>query len=65
MTTVAKMEDGKMVQIVRTAERVAFSDVIGWICVCFDFEKPVRKQEHVKWIPATTRFEWVKQFSMV
>lgn len=65
MTVVAKMEDGKVVQVIKTAETVKFSAERGWICVCFDFEKPVRKQEHVKWIPAATRFQWVNQFSMV
>jgi hypothetical protein len=62
MTTVAKMEDGRMVEIVRVAAKVAFSDTVGWVCVCFDFEKPMRKQEYVKWVPATTRFTWVREF---
>jgi hypothetical protein len=62
MTTIAKMMDGRMVEIVRVTDRVAFSDAVGWVCVCFDFEKPMRKQEQVKWVPASTRFDWVKEF---
>ena len=65
MTVVAKMEDGRMVQIVKTADKVSFSADRGWICVCFDFEKPVRKQEQVKWVPASTRFTWVRPFACV
>jgi hypothetical protein len=63
MITVGKMEDGKIVQIVRTATTVEFSKVPGWICICIDFEKPIRKQEQVKWIPGDTKFTWVHEFS--
>ena len=59
---VAKMIDGKIVQIVRVAETVEFSQEKGWICICFDFEKAIQKRQYVKWVPDTTRFEWVKQF---
>ena len=65
MTIVAKMEDGKVVQIVKTAETVRFSAERGWICICVDFEKPMRKQEQVRWVPASTRFTWVRDFSFV
>lgn len=59
--TVAKMQN-RIVQIVRYADRVGFSDQRGWICVCMDFDKQQRRRDQVKWIPATTRFEWVKEF---
>ena len=65
MTTVARMPDGKMVEVVRVAETVAFSPDRDWVMVCFDFEKIERKREHFKWVPATTRFDWVREFSFV
>jgi len=63
MVKVAKMPDGTMVEVVRVAETVGFSTEKDWIMVCMDFEKKDRKREHFKWVPATTRFEWVREFS--
>ena len=63
MIKVAKMTDGKMVEVVRTAETVGFSTERGWVMVCFDCEKISRKREHFKWVPATTRFDWVREFA--
>jgi hypothetical protein len=62
MVTVAKFND-KLVEIVRIADRVGFSEDRGWICVCFDFHEPERKKDHFKWVPVTTRFEWVREFN--
>ena len=62
MIKVAKMTDGKVVEVVRVADTVGFSPERGWVMVCFDFEKISRKREQFKWVPATTRFEWVKEF---
>jgi hypothetical protein len=62
MTTVAKMMDGKMVEVVRVADTVAFSDAAGWIMICMDWEKADRKKSEFKWIPAETRFDWVREF---
>jgi hypothetical protein len=62
MTTVAKMTDGRMVEVVRVAETVGFSPEKGWVMVCMDFEKISRKREQFKWVPSTTRFEWVREF---
>jgi len=60
--TVAKMKD-KIVEIVRVAETVMFSEDKGWIFICIDFEKPVRKQAQFKWVKAReTQFEWVREF---
>jgi len=61
MTTVAKM-NGKLVEIVKVADTVAFSDVTGWIMICTDWEKADRKKSEFKWLPATTRFDWVREF---
>jgi hypothetical protein len=52
-----------MVEVVRVAETVVFSPEKGWVMVCMDFEKISRKREHFKWVPATTRFEWVREFA--
>ena len=60
--TVAKMND-RVVEVVRTAETVAFSSERGWVMVCFDFEQAERKKSQFRWVPASTRFEWVREFS--
>ena len=60
---IAKFKD-KIVQIVRVVETVHFSEDKGWILVCFDFEKPNRKRDHIKWMKANeTRFEWIREFA--
>ena len=59
---VAKMTDGRTVEVVRVADRVAFSDAAGWIMICMDWEKADRKKSQFKWVPATTRFDWVREF---
>jgi len=65
MTTVAKMTDGRMVEVVRVADRVGFSSDRGWVMVCLDFEKADRKRTSFVWMPVTTRFEWVREFVFV
>lgn len=60
--TVAKMND-RVVEVVRTADTVAFSSERGWVMVCFDFEQAERKKAQFKWVPASTRFEWVREFA--
>jgi hypothetical protein len=61
MMIVAKMKD-KIVQIVRVADTVQFSEDKGWIFICFDFDKINRRREQFKWVPATTHFEWVREY---
>jgi hypothetical protein len=61
MTIVAKMND-RLVEVMRTADTVAFSSERGWVMVCFDFEQAERKKSLFKWVPANTRFEWVREF---
>ena len=63
MIKVAKMTDGRMVEVVRVADTVGFSSERGWVMVCFDFEKTDRKKSEFKWVPASTRFDWVKEFA--
>ena len=60
--TVAKMND-RVVEVVRTADTVAFSSERGWVMVCFDFEQAERKKSQFRWVPATTRFDWVRTFA--
>lgn len=62
MMVVAKM-NGRLVQVLKVAETVGFSENRGWVMVCFDFEQPERKKQHFKWVPASTRFEWVRDFA--
>ena len=59
--TVARM-NGQWVQVVKFAREVAFSTERGWFMVCMDWEKANRKREHFKWVPASTRFETVREF---
>ena len=61
MTTVAKM-NGKLVEIVKFADAVAFSNTRGWVMICIDWEQADRKKSEFKWLPATTRFDWVREF---
>jgi hypothetical protein len=61
MTVVAKM-DGRVVEIVKVAREVQFSNTLGWVLICLDFEQGDRKKSQFKWLPASTRFEWVKEF---
>ena len=63
MTVVVAKVDGRVVQVVRVADTVGFSQERGWVMVCTDFEQPERKKQHFKWVPASTRFEWVREFS--
>lgn len=60
---VAKMSDGKVVQVVRFARTVQFSKAEGWFCVCMDFHHREIFRQTYKWVPADTRFEWVREFS--
>jgi len=61
MTTVAKM-NGRLVEIVKVADAVAFSNTRGWVMICIDWEQAERKKTEFKWLPATTRFDWVRDF---
>ena len=61
MMVVAKF-NGRWVHIVKFARDVAFSTEKEWFMVNFDFEKANRKREQFKCVPASTRFEAVKEF---
>jgi hypothetical protein len=59
---VAKIKD-KIVQVMRVADTVGFSQERGWVMICMDWEQPERKKSQFKWVPAATRFEWVRTFT--
>lgn len=60
MVRVAKL-NGKIVEIVRIANRVGFSSERGWVLIN---KEPTRPNSlAVSWVPASTRFEWVREFS--
>ncbi len=61
MTVVAKM-NGKLVEVVRVADTVEFSNTPGWVLICLDFEQADRKKTQFRWLPASTQFEWVREF---
>jgi len=60
--TIAKINN-QVVQVIKTAETVAFSQQKNWVLITPDVGVPTRKQQHFKWVPATTRFEWVRVFN--
>jgi len=53
--------NGKIVRILRKAHDVQFSDKKGWLLIDTDPAKGARGLG-AKWIPADTRFTWVKPF---
>jgi hypothetical protein len=61
MTIIAKIQD-KIVEVIRVTEIVGFSKEKGWIMVCTDFEQPEHKKQQFKWMPTTTKFEWIREF---
>ena len=63
MTVVVAKVEGRVVQVVRVADTVSFSEERGWVMVCTDWEQPERKKQHFRWVPASTRFEWVREFN--
>lgn len=54
--------NGRWVHIVKFARDVKFSTEKEWFMVNFDFDKENRRREQFKWIPASTRFEAVREF---
>ena len=63
MATIGKMIDGRIVEIVRVADSVGFSEEKQWMLICYDFEKMNRRREQFKWIKANDiRFEWVRDY---
>lgn len=63
MTVVVAKMNNRLVEVVRVADTVAFSEDRGWVMVCTDWEQPERKKQQFRWVPASTRFEWVREFA--
>ena len=59
--TVGKIKDST-VQIIRVTDEVAFSDQKGWIMICLDWQQTEARKSQFKWVPASTQFEWVREF---
>jgi len=63
MVTVAKMTDGRTVEVVRVSETVPFSPERSWILMCFDWQTSERRKSQFKWVHASTvHFEWVRDY---
>jgi hypothetical protein len=58
---VARIQN-KFVRIVRTARTVDFSQQENWVLIEHDIHLPEHKRRHLKWVPATTQFDWVRDF---
>ena len=54
--------NGRWVQVVRFAKTVQFSSDTDWFMVSIDWQVADRNRQHFKWVPASTRFEDVKEF---
>jgi pyrimidine deaminase RibD-like protein len=54
-------DSGKIIRILKKAHTVSFSDEKNWLLVDVDPAKG-NKGLGIKWIPADTRFEWVRPY---
>jgi len=54
-------DSGKIIRILKKAHTVPFSDEKNWLLVDMDPAKG-NKGLGIKWIPADTRFEWVRSY---
>lgn len=62
MITIAKLPNNKIVEIVKVAETVGFSDDKGWLLIA---SEPGKKNSlAVRWVKASDAyFTWVKEFT--
>lgn len=61
--TLAKLEKtGKIVQLIKHADQVGFSDEPGWFLINVEPGKKTGPSGLVKWIPDSTRFTWVEEY---
>ena len=63
MTTVVAKMGNRVVKVMRVADTVGFSTERGWVMVCMDWEQAERRKSQFRWVPASTRFEWVRRFA--
>jgi hypothetical protein len=60
--TMAKIaKTGRIVELLKHKDQVDFSDERGWFLI--NTEPGKRVTPDIKWIPDSTRFEWVKEFA--
>jgi len=61
--TLGKLEKtGQVVQLIKHADQVGFSDESGWLLINIEPGKKSGPSGLVKWIPDSTRFTWVKKY---
>jgi len=51
---------GQVVRILKRVKHVQFSDQTDWLLIDLDLTE---KGKELKWLPGTTKFSWVKEFS--
>ena len=60
---IGKLTNNKIVEIVRIAETVRFSEEQGWLLLASEINKP--NSLAVRWVKASdTQFIWVREFRL-
>jgi hypothetical protein len=55
--------NNRYVRLVKYSKTVLFSNNIDWILIDYPIDLPENKR-YRKWLPLSTRFEWIKEFSL-
>ena len=57
---IGKLTDsGKIVEVLKVAYEVQFSQEKGWVLIDPEIGK---MRAALKWVPASTKFDWIKDF---
>lgn len=59
MITVAKI-GGKIFQVIKVVDKVAFSNERGWALITPDIDD--KKSKALRWVRTTSNFIWVRTF---
>jgi hypothetical protein len=54
--------NNRIVRLVKYQREVAFSDNTDWLLVDYPIDLP-ENSRYRKWLPLSTRFEWLKEFN--
>lgn len=54
---------GRIVRLVKYSKVVSFSTDNDWLLLEFDIHLPEHKRVNRKWVPLSTRFEWMRVFN--
>ncbi len=54
--------NNRIVRLVKYQRNVLFSDNVDWLLLEFDIHLPTHKRVNRKWVPLSTRFEWIREF---